>query len=75
MRIAIDLAKCSGCVTCVSVCPVNLFEIGNGKSSWKKSMSKNIKRSEVLFTAESDECTACKSCEVSCPNEAIRIEE
>jgi len=75
MRITIDLEKCSGCATCVSVCPVALFELKDGKSSWKESMSKNIEKSKVSFTAESDECIACKSCEVNCPNNAIKIEE
>ena len=75
MRITIDWTKCSGCGTCVSVCPVSLFELVKGKSSWKKSMSKNIKTSKTFFTAESGNCTGCKTCEVNCPNEAIKIEE
>lgn len=73
--VEIDLRKCKGCGTCVSVCPVSLYEIVNGKSSWKKTMSRNVEITKDKFKAESDECLACKSCEASCPNNAIKIIE
>lgn len=74
MRVTIDLAKCTGCGTCTSVCPVGMFELVKGKSFWRKSVSNSVKTSKVLFTAESNDCAGCKTCEANCPNEAIKIE-
>ena len=75
MRITIDWTKCTGRGTCTSVCPVGLFELVKGKSTWRKSMSKNIKTPKVIFTAESSDCAGCRSCEANCPNEATKVEE
>jgi len=55
----VDKAKCTGCGTCVTVCPVNVFEIVD-----KKSVVKNPQ-----------DCIQCKACEVSCPEKAIVVKE
>lgn len=57
--IKVDLEKCDGCGTCVDVCPVEVFEIKEGKS----------------VVVNSDECLVCRACEVQCPNNAIEIVE
>lgn len=49
--------KCTGCGTCVQICPMQVFAIEKNKSVVKKP----------------DECIACKACEMQCPNEAIVI--
>lgn len=55
----VDKGKCTGCGTCVEVCPMNVFKIDKKKSVVKKP----------------DECIACGACEAQCPSEAIKIVE
>lgn len=55
----VDEAKCQGCEECVDVCPVNVFEMQDGKS--------------VAVNAE--ECLGCESCVEVCEPGAITIEE
>ena len=58
-KITVDLEKCTGCGTCVDVCPVGVFELREGKS-------------EVV---NPDECVVCLACVTQCPEEAITVEE
>lgn len=53
----VDKAKCTGCGTCVEVCPMQVFKVEKGKSVVKKP----------------GECIACRACEAQCPAEAIKI--
>ncbi len=53
--IVIDGEKCTGCGTCIEVCPKAVYKIGNKKSEVSKS----------------DECISCKSCFIQCPAGAI----
>ena len=55
----VDKAKCTGCGTCKSVCPVGVFEITDGKSVVKNP----------------DACIQCRACEASCPEKAIVVKE
>ena len=55
----VDKAKCTGCGTCVSVCPQNVFEMKGGKS-------------EVV---RPEDCVECMSCVENCPTEAIKLVE
>ena len=59
VEIKIDLEKCTGCGTCVDVCPVAVYELQNGKSS-----AVNV-----------DECLVCRVCETECPENAIEVIE
>jgi NAD-dependent dihydropyrimidine dehydrogenase PreA subunit len=59
VEVKVDNEKCDGCGTCVDVCPVDVFEIVEEKSTVKNP----------------DECLACRACEVQCPNAAIEIIE
>lgn len=54
-----DTEKCTGCGTCVDVCPVGVYEIVDGKSS----------------PVHVDECLACHACESQCPEGAIEVIE
>ena len=59
VKIAAD--KCTGCGTCVDVCPENIFELYEEE---ERKISKVV--------AE-DQCFACRACEVKCPEQAIKI--
>jgi NAD-dependent dihydropyrimidine dehydrogenase PreA subunit len=55
IAITIDYDKCSGAAECVSVCPVDIFEVVDGKA-----VCKNV-----------EECIECCACVSACPKEAI----
>ena len=55
----IDLKKCTGCEACVSVCPMEVFEMKDGKA----------------VAVRPDDCIGCRACEVQCPAGAIKIED
>jgi NAD-dependent dihydropyrimidine dehydrogenase PreA subunit len=57
VEIKIDLDKCEGEGICVDVCPVEVFEIKDGKS----------------VVVNLDECIECMACETQCPEVAIEI--
>jgi NAD-dependent dihydropyrimidine dehydrogenase PreA subunit len=55
----VEEEKCVGCEECVDVCPVEVFEMQDGKS--------------VPVNAE--ECLGCESCVEVCSEGAITVEE
>ena len=55
----VDAEKCEGCEECVDVCPVEVFEMQDGKS--------------VVIAEE--ECLGCESCIEVCEPGAIIVEE
>ncbi|MBU4319054.1 MAG: 4Fe-4S binding protein [Proteobacteria bacterium] len=55
----VDDGKCEGCGECVDVCPVEVFEMQDGKS----------------VSVNADECLGCESCVEVCEPGAITIEE
>ena len=63
VQVKVDLEKCSGCGTCVDVCPVEVFEMVDVGEEQKSS------------PVNESECIVCRSCEVSCPEGAIEIIE
>jgi len=58
-EVTVDHSKCEGCEECVEVCPVDVYEMQNGKS--------------VPVNAE--ECLGCESCVEVCDQEAITVTE
>ncbi len=57
--VTVDKEKCEGCEECVDVCPVEVFEMADDKSS----------------PVNADECLGCESCVEVCEPGAITIEE
>jgi len=55
----VDEDKCEGCEECVDVCPVEVFEMEDGKS----------------VPVNADECLGCESCVEVCEPSAITVEE
>lgn len=55
IKITIDHEKCTGIGECVSVCPVDILEVVDGKAIVNKI----------------GECIECCSCVSACPNDAI----
>ena len=55
----VDEEKCVGCEECVDVCPVEVFEMVDGKSS----------------PVNAEECMGCESCVEVCEEGAIVVEE
>jgi NAD-dependent dihydropyrimidine dehydrogenase PreA subunit len=55
----VDQEKCTGCEECVDICPVEVFEMTDGKSQ----------------PVNAEECMGCESCVESCEADAITIEE
>jgi len=55
----VDENKCVGCEECVDVCPVEVFEMIDGKSN----------------PVNAEECLGCESCVEVCEEKAITVEE
>jgi Fe-S-cluster-containing hydrogenase component 2 len=56
--VLIDKEKCTGCGICAKVCPVNVFDVIDKKST----------------AARGPKCMGCELCEVECPEAAIAVE-
>jgi len=59
-EIKIDFEKCTGCGTCVKVCPVGVYELIEDKAA---------------AGVNADQCMVCRACENMCPEQAILVEE
>ena len=59
VKIRINLELCNGDGLCVEVCPVEVYELREGKP-----VVENV-----------DRCTDCRVCEEQCPTQAISFEE
>lgn len=58
-NVSVDADKCVGCGECVDVCPVEVYELNDGKS----------------VPVHDDECLGCESCVEVCEANAIVVEE
>lgn len=56
MTIEIDLDKCVGAGECVAVCPADVFELVDGKSTAPRI----------------NDCTECCACVDACPSQVIK---
>jgi len=60
VTVKIDIERCTGCGTCVDVCPEKVFELQEEGKKASKVVAENG-------------CFACRACEVRCPEGAIEI--
>ncbi len=58
-NVIVDADKCTGCGECVDVCPVEVYEIQEGKSA----------------VINEEECLGCESCVEVCETSAVSVEE
>ncbi|MEC4675729.1 MAG: 4Fe-4S binding protein [Nitrospirota bacterium] len=57
--VTVDVEKCEGCEECVNNCPVNVFQMKDGKAD----------------PFQVDLCEGCETCTSVCPTEAITLSE
>jgi NAD-dependent dihydropyrimidine dehydrogenase PreA subunit len=55
--VTIDQDACTACQTCVSTCPMGVFEV----------------QGDTVVVTNEDQCIECRACEATCPSEAIVI--
>lgn len=55
----VDENTCTGCETCVEICPMSVFVMEEGKAK----------------PVNAKECIGCKACEVQCPAGSIVVNE
>ncbi|MCD6520422.1 MAG: 4Fe-4S binding protein [Anaerolineae bacterium] len=65
IQIRINHAWCKGCYICVSVCPRDVLAIDT--KSWQKSF-------HPVYVKQLERCTACRNCELFCPDLAIEVQ-
>lgn len=58
-QVVVDKEKCTGCEECIEVCPVDVFELVDGKAD----------------PVNMDECLGCESCVEVCEEDAITVTE
>ncbi len=58
-NVNIDADKCTGCGECVDICPVEVYEMVDGKSDPVKA----------------EDCLGCESCIEVCEFDAVTVEE
>ena len=58
-KVTVDKEKCVGDGECVDVCPVDVYELVDGKAE----------------PVNADDCLGCESCVEVCENAAITVEE
>ncbi len=56
---SIDIEKCTGCETCMNLCPTDTYRIDA--------------KTHKAYIAYPEDCITCYVCEMSCPVQAIYV--
>jgi NAD-dependent dihydropyrimidine dehydrogenase PreA subunit len=64
--VKVDWSKCNGDEVCVSVCPVNVFEMQN---------LPDYPGSKKSVPVRENDCILCMACVTQCPTQAITVKE
>ena len=67
IKVTILEDTCKGCGLCVRACPMGVLEIAKSQL--------NAKGYYPAVVAHQENCIACKSCALTCPDVAIQIEK
>lgn len=59
IKITINKKKCVECGTCIEACPIGIFVMHKGKV--------------IVDKQHMDDCIGCLQCELTCPEDAIRV--
>ena len=65
-KVKVDWTKCNGDEVCVSICPVEVFEMQD---------LAEYPGSKKSVPVRPDDCILCMACVTSCPTEAITVDE
>lgn len=68
-KMTVDLEKCSVCLLCINLCPVNAIKIDYDENV------KTSKRSLSLFSIDQRVCFLCNECVLACPDDALKLEK
>ena len=55
----VNIDACTGCESCVDVCPCEVLEVKDGK----------------VVIVQADECVDCGACAEECPSDVLEVEE
>ncbi|MBO9370750.1 MAG: 4Fe-4S binding protein [Chloroflexi bacterium] len=63
--VIIDENRCKGCGLCVSVCPVHILKLANGRF--------NIRGYRPVEVTDPEACTGCAMCATICPDVVFTV--
>lgn len=69
LKLDINLEKCTACIFCVDVCPVNAIKI-----DYSVDVQKNVRLIND-FSINHQSCFLCDECVVACPDDALSFVE
>jgi 4Fe-4S ferredoxin len=81
LRPVVDRNRCEGKGPCVTVCPVDVFEMGAlPKSirtglSWRGKLKGFAHGWKQVLVVQPEACRACGLCVTACPESAIKLEK
>jgi len=61
VSVKVDPEKCTGCKRCVEGCPAAVLQLADGKAG------------KVVVVAAQSDCSACGTCALKCPEQAITV--
>jgi 2-oxoglutarate ferredoxin oxidoreductase subunit delta len=63
--VVVNEDRCKGCGLCVSVCPVHILQLANGRF--------NVKGYAPVEVVEPEKCTGCAMCATICPDVVFTV--